>query len=157
MSKLTPQEVEAFFRSNGATDAHFAKTEEFSDKPGEWLKAGQRVRSIGKVYDTGIPGDWLHAEPGEFGTVEHTEPDNWPTVRFDRTGTATCVTPLEVEPVTEDAQAKFELGVRDGQEDRDLIPFNERTAQYAEGLKFGRNLREKSLTFETWRAQYEEG
>jgi hypothetical protein len=40
-----------------------------------------------------------HAQPGDLGTVEHFAgvDDNWPTVRFWKTGTATCVTPAEVE------------------------------------------------------------
>ena len=67
--------------------------------PGSFLQEGQRVRAKTQVLD--LPGQPdpgpIHAEPGELGTVVHTEPGFWPTVRFDRTGTATCVTPQEVE------------------------------------------------------------
>lgn len=64
-----------------------------------FLQEGQRVRAKVRVFD--LPGQPdpgpIHAEPGELGMVVHTEPGFWPTVRFDRTGTATCVTPQEVE------------------------------------------------------------
>ena len=66
-----------------------------------FLKEGQRVRAKIDVYDlpeTPKPGP-LHATSGELGTVVHTEPGFWPTVRFDRSGTATCVTHEEVEKV----------------------------------------------------------
>ena len=79
------------------------------------LKVGDRVRARIRVLEEGpnssydpnakscTPG-WLHAEPGELGTVVHADPPQvWPTVRFDRTGTATCVIDEEVERV-EDAK-----------------------------------------------------
>lgn len=68
-----------------------------------FLNLGERVRAKTRVFDlpdTSNPGP-VHAEAGELGTVEHTEPGCWPTVRFDRTGTATCVTDEEVEKIDE--------------------------------------------------------
>ncbi len=59
---------------------------------------GVRVRAKVRVYD--LPGNAdpgpVRAEPGDLGTVVHTERGVWPTVTFDRTGTSTCVTPDEV-------------------------------------------------------------
>ncbi|HVE14330.1 MAG TPA: hypothetical protein VNI01_13100 [Elusimicrobiota bacterium] len=68
----------------------------------DFAKMGDRVRAKVRVYD--LPGNPdpgpIHAEPGEMGTVVHTEEGFWPTARFDRTGTATCVTSDEVEVVS---------------------------------------------------------
>lgn len=73
----------------------------FYSCPEKFLTEGQRVRAIATVFD--LPGNTdpgpIHAEVGELGTVIHVEPDFWPTVRFDRTGTCTCVTDFEVEPI----------------------------------------------------------
>lgn len=41
------------------------------------------------------PG-WLHAEPGDRGWVEYVDASGYPTVRFERTRTATVVFPFEV-------------------------------------------------------------
>lgn len=64
-----------------------------------FVKEGDRVRAKTRIYD--LPGQAnpgpIHAEPGEEGLVVHVEPGAWPTVCFDRTGTATCVTDSEVE------------------------------------------------------------
>jgi hypothetical protein len=74
----------------------------FAGVPHEFLKEGQRVRALIRVYD--LPGNDdqgpIRAEPGEEGVVEFVEEGYWPTVRFDRTGCATCVTDEEVEALT---------------------------------------------------------
>ncbi len=44
-----------------------------------------------------IAEDHIHAEKGDTGVIIHVEDDGWPTVRFERTGTATMVTPREVK------------------------------------------------------------
>lgn len=66
-----------------------------------FLKLGDRVRAKRRVFD--LPGKDnpgpIHAEPGEEGVVVHTEFGSWPTVRFDKTNTATCVTDSEVEKI----------------------------------------------------------
>lgn len=68
-----------------------------------FLQLNDRVRAKTQVFD--LPGNpdpgCIHAEPGELGTVVHVQIDHWPTVRFDRTGTATCVTDAEVEKIDE--------------------------------------------------------
>lgn len=75
----------------------------FFSCPEKFLNVGQRVRAIVRVYD--LPGNLdpgpVHAEKSEFGTVVHVEPGYWPTVTFDRTGTSTCVTDLDVEPTND--------------------------------------------------------
>lgn len=64
-----------------------------------FLEEGTRVRAKMRIYDlpgTADPGP-IRAESGDLGTVEHVEEGVLPTVRFDRTGGATCVTHEEVE------------------------------------------------------------
>jgi hypothetical protein len=78
------------------------------DQPGTWLQMGDKVRAIRTVYD--LPGNtrsqwwngtWgpIAAEKGHIGTVEHVQDGLWPTVRFDISGRATCVTDFEVEKI----------------------------------------------------------
>lgn len=69
------------------------------------MKVGDRVRALVTVtedgmgvgdpslksFSTAADGAYIHALPGEEGEVVHTQECTWPTVRFDRTGTATCV------------------------------------------------------------------
>lgn len=77
-----------------------SKDSKFASCPEKFLRVGQRVKALIKVWDGGPDsGDFLHAEAGELGTVVHVEPGFWPTVRFDRSGTSTCVSDFEVEPV----------------------------------------------------------
>lgn len=74
----------------------------------EW-EVGDRVKAIIQITENGkLPGDpsarpldsgWIHAEPGDLGTVVHWHDGVWPTVKFDRTNTATCVTDKEIELV----------------------------------------------------------
>lgn len=75
-------------------------------------KLGMRVKSIdiiteggdGEAPDfdaktfVGNPG-FVHAEPGDMGTVEYVDDDGCPTIRFDKTGTATIVGDYEIEVV----------------------------------------------------------
>lgn len=75
------------------------KKSPFYTKPEKFLKLGQRVRAKLTVYDlpgTDSPGP-MHALVGEEGVVVHVQTGHWPTVRFDRTGSSTCVTDFEVE------------------------------------------------------------
>lgn len=71
---------------------------QFFDCPEKFLKLDQKVRAITTVFD--LPGNVdqgpIHANVGEIGVVIHVEDGFWPTVRFDRTGTSTCVTSFEV-------------------------------------------------------------
>lgn len=71
--------------------------------PEKFLKAGQRVKAVVSITEKRGSADHVayHAQPGEFGTVVHVEKGFWPTVKFERTGTMTCVTPLEVELLEE--------------------------------------------------------
>lgn len=72
--------------------------------PKQWI-AGERVKAVVQITESGeTPGnvnakpldaDWIHA--GDSGTVEHWHEGVWPTVRFDRTGTASCVMDKEIE------------------------------------------------------------
>lgn len=73
------------------------------------FKVGDKVRAKKTVTESGHgPGDetkefphdqYIHAREGEMGEVVHVEPKTLPTVRFDRTQTATIVTKEEVEKV----------------------------------------------------------
>ena len=73
------------------------------------LKVGDRVTATHQITEAGgeVVGDpnavfpapnYIHAEDGELGTVEHCEagPNGEPTVRFDRTRTATIVAHREI-------------------------------------------------------------
>lgn len=76
-----------------------------SDKPQAdvlfTVEVGDVVQALKRVLEEGGDGPgnssaapctpgWVHAEEGELGVVVHTEPGYHPTVRFHRTGTATC-------------------------------------------------------------------
>lgn len=71
-------------------------------------KEGTRVKALKNITESGkTPGckdaifleeDYIHALKGEMGTVEGVD-DNTPTVRFDKTGTATIVGPDEIVEV----------------------------------------------------------
>jgi len=73
-------------------------------------KEGQKVTALEQICENAQTGDgdpnavfpddkYIHAEKGETGTVEGVDPGlgNVPTVRFDRTKTATVVYDYEVE------------------------------------------------------------
>lgn len=76
--------------------------------PKQW-DVGDRVKAVKQITESGkLPGnpeadpldcDGIHAEAGEFGTVAHWHEGILPTVRFDRTGTATMVRDDEIELV----------------------------------------------------------
>lgn len=59
------------------------------------LSEGDRVVALLPIREQGFPKPGnlhTHAEKGEYGTVVYVDPDdNWPTVRFDRSGTAAIV------------------------------------------------------------------
>lgn len=81
-----------------------SKNSPFVSCPEKFLKVGQRVRAKFRIFD--LPGratdadwGWVSAEAGEEGTVIHVEKGYWPTVRFDNTRCATCVTDGEVVPL----------------------------------------------------------
>lgn len=77
------------------------KLSPFYSNPEKFLREGQRVRAKRRVYDspgTDDPGPVM-AEAGDLGTCVFVEENFWPTVRFDSTGMATCVTDEEVEVV----------------------------------------------------------
>lgn len=56
------------------------------------MRIGSRVVAVQQIAE---PGFGVHAETGDAGEVVHVE-DGIPTVRFERTGTATIVDPSEV-------------------------------------------------------------
>lgn len=59
-------------------------------------------RGIGTIGDpdAAFPdAAYIHAVEGDRGTVVHVNVDGYPTVRFERTGTATIVHPDEVKHV----------------------------------------------------------
>lgn len=75
---------------------------------------GMRVRAIASIiegedgsgiapdlaaYAPGISG-YVYAKPGDDGTIEYVDSDGVPTVRFDRTGTATIVGDHEIAILT---------------------------------------------------------
>lgn len=71
------------------------------------FRVGQRVQATRTITEAGgdqvgdeaalfdSPG-YIHARAGECGEVEYVDSDGAPTVRFDRTRTATVVGPDEV-------------------------------------------------------------
>ena len=90
----------------------FEKARKAARMSDEELKVGNTVRAIKRITEgggKGNPGDpdakfpdrnYIHAEPGELGTIEHLEEDksgSYPTVRFKRTGTSTIVHDSEIE------------------------------------------------------------
>jgi hypothetical protein len=80
------------------------RSSQFFKNPEDFLKMGQRCKARFRIFDLPNPGKsddwgWVSAEEGEEGTVVHVEKGYWPTVRFDNTGAATCVTNFEVDPI----------------------------------------------------------
>lgn len=85
-------------------------TSPFFSRPHEFLSLGQRVRAKFRIWDLpwggkldSISSDdwgWVSAEKGEMGTVVYVAEGEWPVVRFDDTGHATCVIDFEVEKVS---------------------------------------------------------
>jgi hypothetical protein len=83
----------------------FLDYEETSEEvPKESRKVGQRVRALVRVTEGGIAGDktakfpapsYIHAEPGDAGVVIDIHND-MPTVRFDKTLTASLVAWSEI-------------------------------------------------------------
>ncbi len=68
--------------------------------PPQFLALGDRVRARLKIVEEGLVtgvGKHTHAEPDETGVCVHVQKGYFPTVRFDRTKTATIVFPEEVE------------------------------------------------------------
>ncbi len=68
------------------------------------MTVGTKVKAAKQITESGIEGDpaalfpagaYIHAEAGDEGTVVYVEDGN-PTVRFDRTGTATLVFNSEI-------------------------------------------------------------
>lgn len=92
MTKPTEQDRQNYSRA--------AKESPFFHCPERFLKLGDRVRAKFRIWDQPNIGEtwgWVSAEAGELGTVVHVQKGCWPTVRFDDTGCATCVTDFEVE------------------------------------------------------------
>jgi len=67
----------------------------------QFLAVGDRVVTTARIVETGSPEfqNHVHAEVGELGTCVHAQEGYLPTVRFDRTKTATIVFEMEVEKV----------------------------------------------------------
>jgi hypothetical protein len=72
------------------------------------FRIGDRVRATQTITEGGwnSPGspdckfpeeNYIHAEAGDVGEVEYVDDEGWPTVRFDRKGTATIVSAEEIE------------------------------------------------------------
>jgi hypothetical protein len=72
-------------------------------KVGDNVKATKRITEGGGKENPGDPKsvfpekNYIHAEPGDEGTVEYVDSDKCPTVRFGRTGTSTIVHDSEIE------------------------------------------------------------
>ena len=57
-------------------------------------KIGDRVKAttrIDEMHFVNPNKDWSHAWSGDLGTIEYIDQEGYPTVRFDKTGTATVV------------------------------------------------------------------
>jgi hypothetical protein len=72
------------------------------------FEPGMRVRATRLIVEGDVAPDpdaercapgWVHARHGDLGRVESIGPHDVPSVKFDRTGTETMVSELEVEPV----------------------------------------------------------
>lgn len=77
--------------------AEMLKCDDDQEGSANWL-VGTRVVATKQITEGGNAGDpnavfpdaaYIHAEKDEPGTVEHVDGDGEPTIRFDRTGTAT--------------------------------------------------------------------
>ena len=65
-------------------------------------RVGDRVQANGTLSEVGFhgPGEHEHAAAGDTGRVLFVDTAGWPSVRFDRTGTATLCDPLvDIRPV----------------------------------------------------------
>lgn len=65
-------------------------------------KVGDKVVAVGDVLEEGFngPGVWAHARKNDAGEVVEVDAAGWPTVLFERTGTATLCDPLtEIRPL----------------------------------------------------------
>lgn len=70
------------------------------------FEIGGSVTAITTITESGIlPGDpeakmpaanYIHALPGDTGKVVHVDEEGYPTVKFDKTGTATVVSAGEL-------------------------------------------------------------
>lgn len=69
------------------------------------MEVGTKVKATKQITESGTEGDpaavfpagaYIHAEKGDVGEVVYVENGN-PTVRFERTGTATLVFNSEIE------------------------------------------------------------
>jgi hypothetical protein len=85
----------------GSLDEKFGETSTESFRVGQSVKATRQITEAGGV----IIGDeaakfpdpaYIHANRGDSGIVEHIDGDGEPTVRFDRTRTATVVALAEI-------------------------------------------------------------
>jgi hypothetical protein len=58
-----------------------------------------RVRAKVQITESNFNENclWVHAEPGDTEEVIHTDSDGYHTVRFSKSGTATVVSPREIE------------------------------------------------------------
>ena len=64
---------------------------------------GDKVKAAKLITESKFNGQevWTHAEVGDVGEVIHTgDKLHLPTVRFEKTGTATIVAPTEIEAVS---------------------------------------------------------
>lgn len=68
---------------------------------GQKVKATRQITEAGGLVvgskDAKFPApDYIHAETGDVGTIEHVNGDGAPTVMFERTRTATIVSSHEI-------------------------------------------------------------
>jgi hypothetical protein len=76
-------------------------------EPGDRVKARRLITEDGS--ETADPNakrlapGWVHARAGEYGTVRSLDPDGYPTVEFDRTGSATITDFPELDRVCDEA------------------------------------------------------
>jgi hypothetical protein len=62
---------------------------------------GDKVKATKKIREGDFNGHkvWVHAYPGDTGTVIHINENHLPTVRFDKSLTATLTFSSEIEKV----------------------------------------------------------
>lgn len=70
---------------------------------GLWVKARRHITESGEAggdESAVFPApDYVHARPGDHGEIVYVDEEGYPTVQFNRTGTATIVGHSDIELV----------------------------------------------------------
>ena len=64
------------------------------------MNKGDKVVAVSEIVEEDFPekgNTHTHASPDDTGTIVYVDDNGFPTVRFDKTGTATIVFPDEIK------------------------------------------------------------